>query len=143
MISRIENCSPLHWQSRKLKRVIKSTLAAECLALQDAAENGMYLKTLIQEILGADTETPIDTSIHSLTDNKSLVDSLHSTKTLENKRLILDRAVIKDMMKQKDINSVQWVDTHDQLADCLTKRTASSAKLLQVLFEGKLHINVN
>ena len=115
------NCSPLHCQSRKLKRVVNSTLAAECLALEDAAENAMYLKTLYQEILGADTETPIDISIHSLTDNKSLVDSLHSTKTLENKKLILNRAVIKDMIKQNDINSVQWVDTHDQLADCLTK----------------------
>ena len=59
----------------------------------------MYLKTLIQEVLGADIETPMDISIHYLTDNKSLVYSLHSTKILENKRLILDRAVIKNETK--------------------------------------------
>ena len=41
----------LSWQSRKIRRVVKSTLAAETLALLDAAEAGVYLASLLGEIL--------------------------------------------------------------------------------------------
>ena len=133
------NCSPVHWQSRKLRRVVNSTLAAECLALQEAAEHGVYLKTVMQEILG---DRISDIPVDCYTDNKSLEDSLYSTKTLENKRLILDLATIKDMLQSKEIQSVRWIDKHDQLADCLTKQTASSQVLQQVLQSGKLHIDL-
>ena len=42
---------PLSWQSRKVCRVVKSTLAAETLALLDAAEAGVYLANLITEVV--------------------------------------------------------------------------------------------
>ena len=38
---------PLAWQSKKVRRVVKSALAAETLALLDAAETGVYLATLL------------------------------------------------------------------------------------------------
>jgi predicted RNase H-like nuclease len=83
-----------------------------------------------------------DIPVDCYTDNKSLEDSLHSTKTLENKRLILDMATIRDMLQSKEIRSVRWIDKHDQLADCLTKQTASSQVLQQVLQSGKLHFEL-
>ena len=85
--------SDILWQSRKIKRVVKSTLAAECLVLQEASESAYYLKTILNEILClSDTHVNID----CYTDNKSLHDSLYSSKTLAEKRLILDEAIIKD-----------------------------------------------
>ena len=41
---------PLTWQSRKMKRVVKSTLAAECLAAVAATEMTIYLARLIEDI---------------------------------------------------------------------------------------------
>ena len=41
-----DNISPIHWQSRKIKRIVKSTLAAECLSLQEAAETALLIKTI-------------------------------------------------------------------------------------------------
>ena len=45
------NYCPLTWQSRKIKRVVKSTIAAECLAAVEAAEMTIYLATLVQDML--------------------------------------------------------------------------------------------
>ena len=79
-----------------------------------------------------------DIQIECFTDNKSLHESLHSTKTLEEKRLILDEAIIKDMMDKKEINKIKWLETSKQLADPLTKATASSDKLRDVLQQGSV-----
>ena len=129
------NVCPIHWQSRKIKRIVKSTLAAECLALQEACDAAYYLKTILIETLRVDSN---DIQIECYTDNKSLYDSLHSTKILEEKRLILDEAIIKDMMNKNEINKVQWLETSKQLADPLTKATASSEKLRDVLLQGSV-----
>ena len=114
---------------------MKSTLSAECLALQEASECAFYLKTILSEMLGISSE---DIQIICFTDNKSLVESLHSTKTLEEKRLILDQAILKDMMQKGEIKSVQWLEKQKQLADPLTKATASSVILLDVLQRGDI-----
>ena len=129
------NACPLHWRSKKIKRVVKSSLAAECLALQEATETAYYLKTILAEILGvADNQIIIE----CYTDNKSLYDSLHSSKTLEEKRLILDEAILKEMMQKGEISSVQWIDSKFMIADPLTKGTASCQKLWEVLSVGNL-----
>ena len=41
----------LAWQSRKLKRVVKSALTAETLALQEAIKAGIMIKTIFLEML--------------------------------------------------------------------------------------------
>ena len=75
----------LKWQSKKISRVIKSTLAAETLALLEGAENAYFVKQLMVGILGLGKVA--DIGIHCLTDNKSLVDSVNSTNTLTDYRL--------------------------------------------------------
>ena len=42
--------TPITWQSRKIRRVVKSTVAAECLAAVEAAETTIYLSVLIKDI---------------------------------------------------------------------------------------------
>lgn len=49
------------------------------------------------------------------TGNKFLIDSLQSSRTLEEKRLILDEAIIKDMMAKRKISEVKLTDTRSQL----------------------------
>ena len=129
------NCCPIHWQSRKIKRIVKSTLAAECLGLQEASECAFYLKTVLSEMLGTSSEA---IQIICFTDNKSLVESLHSTRTLEEKRLILDQAILKDMMLKGEIKCVKWLEKEKQLADPLTKPTASSVMLRDVIQRGDI-----
>ena len=105
----------LKWQSKKISRVIKSTLAAETLALLEGAENAYFVKQLMVGILGK----VADIGIHCLTDNKSLVDSVNSTNTLTDYRLRIDMACLRNMVSNGELSSVNWVKTEDQLADCL------------------------
>ena len=69
--------------------------------------------------------------------DKSTVDDIHSTAPVEDKKLRRDVAKIKQMMNLKEIRSVSWCPGKEQLADCMTKRTASSFNLLQVLKSGR------
>ena len=119
---------PLYWQSRKARRVVKSTLAAETLGLIEAAEAAVFISRVISDLLNC-----VNLKIQCFVDNKSLVDALHSSHRVEDKRLRIDVAVLQDMLSREEVTSVKWVNTEDQLANCLTKRGASSLRLLEVL----------
>ena len=66
-------------------------------------------------------------------DNKSLVDAIYSSKNVEDRRLRVDIAVIKDMVERDELQKVVWVSTKLQLADPLTKRGACSKQLCAAL----------
>ena len=117
------NRCPVLWQSRKVRRVVKSTLSAEALALLDCAEAAVYLQGILEQI------THRCVKINCYVDNQSLADTVYSSKTLEDRRLRIDIAVLRDMIKKGEINSVSWVATARQLADCLTKRGANPSRL--------------
>ena len=72
----------LAWVSKKIKRVVRSTLAAEMLNLAEALEHAVYLRHIMMELLGL-TE---NIGIHGIVDNQSIVDALHSTKAVDDKR---------------------------------------------------------
>ncbi|KAG0710632.1 Retrovirus-related Pol polyprotein from transposon RE1 [Chionoecetes opilio] len=114
---------PVYWQSRKIKRVVKSTLSAEALALLECAETAVYLAKLLHEISNCGI-----LKIRCFTDNKSLVDALHSCRCVEDRRLRIDIAVLCDMLERVEITEVAWVDKSGQLADCLTKKGASTER---------------
>ena len=118
------NRCPIFWQSRKIRRVVKSTLAAETLALLDCASAAVYIREVLMEICRCGL-----VPIKCYTDNKSLLDTLNSNKNVDDRRLRIDLAVLQDMLHKGEINHVSWVDTSHQLANCLTKRGASAEQL--------------
>ena len=75
---------PLTWESKKLSRVTKSPLASETLALGEGADSGFLLMALLKDILPS---TKIST-ITCFTDNHSLVETVSSTNSIKDKRLI-------------------------------------------------------
>ena len=125
---------PLTWQSKKVRRVVKSTLAAETLSLLDAAEAGIYMANLIGEILNLNC-LPL---VKCYVDNKSLVDSLYSTKQVDDKHLRINLAVLGDMLERGELSSVTWVQSARQLANVFTKRGASAELLLSAVAKANL-----
>ena len=115
---------PIFWQSKKIRRVVKSTLAAEALALLDGASTAVYLAKIIQEMSDCG-----NIPIKCFVDNRSLVDALSSYKLVDDRRLRIDISVLKDMLHNGELSEISWVDTSMQLADCLTKRGASFERL--------------
>ena len=63
--------------------------------------------------------------ITCFTDNRSLVETLRTTEVHSDKRLLVDIARIKEMIKENEVN-VKWINGREQLADTLTKRGAST-----------------
>ena len=63
------------------------------------------------------------------TDNKSLTDSLTSLKQVNDRRLRLEITVLRNMLEKEEITTVTWVNSSEQLADCLTKKGVCVDKL--------------
>ena len=123
-----EKLAPICWSSKKLERVTKSPLASETLALSEAADAGVLVSAMLQEIFKF-SRLP---KVICRTDNASLVDTLHSSNLVTDRRLRIDVARIKEMVKNDEI-VVQWVRGHDQLSDSLTKAGASASSLRSIL----------
>jgi ABC-type enterobactin transport system permease subunit len=47
--------SPICWQSKRIRRVVRSTLAGETLALADEIDNAIFLATLVSELTTGET----------------------------------------------------------------------------------------
>ena len=122
------NSCPIYWQSRKIRRVVKSTLAAETLALLDGAEAAHFIASIISHLL---IIPPI--KIACYVDNLSLANAIYSSKLVEDRRLRIDIAVLQDMMKRGELDGVKWVRSEDQLADSLTKRGVSTERLRKAI----------
>ena len=135
MVDRNQRSASIDWQANKVRRVVRSTLAAETLSLVEGLENALYHRVLISELTGRNAD-----SIHisAIIDNKSCYEAMHSTSLVDDKRLRLEMAELKEMLEKGRVHRVEWEPGSEQLADCLTKKGANGLLLLQVLYEGRL-----
>ena len=87
------NCSSLMWQSRKLRRVVKSVMAAETLVQDNAAEAAFWLAKLLNEIFYDSSTTAPQTKIECFTDSHQLYDAVLSIRPLKDRQLRIDIAI--------------------------------------------------
>ena len=125
------------WQSRRIKRIVNSTIAAECLVAVETAERCLLLKTIIKEVTGKDAKTSI------FSDNKSLVEAAHTTTQMENKRLQIDMGILREMLERGELDELRWIDTKHQVANPLTKAGAPADYLLSIITGQLLKFNFN
>ena len=128
--------TPIWWQSQRIKRVVKSTQAAETMAMVDALEAGIYYREFLLEILrlpDVDENLPITCK----TDNSSLNDSIHSNTQILDKRLRIETAIIRELLETGKVKNIEWIPTSVQLADCLTKKGIPSFKILDHMGEAR------
>ncbi len=130
-----KQCCPLAWHASKIKRVVRSTLAAETLSLVEGLETGLYQRELLSEFTGRK-----GFPIIGYVDNKSVTQALNSTKMVDDKCLRVDIGALKEMLGTGKVQSVKWCTGEMQLANCLTKRGASPHLLKKTLQTGLLDI---
>ena len=103
--------SPLTWQSKKIRRIVRSTIAAETLALMDGPDSALFLSALFSEIIhGSSKESllPVD----CMTNNYPLFEAIQSTKGIvTEKHLRIGIGVTREMLKKSEISSfhISWL----------------------------------
>ena len=124
------NSCPIAWKSHKLKRVVRSALAAETLSFCDGCERAHFLISLIEPLTG-EMKQPVQGYI----DSQSLYEALGTTSQVQDCRLRVEISALRQMVEEGEVR-VHWVPKEQQLADVLTKNTASDKSLVQVLQKG-------
>ena len=112
LVGQNSNACPLSWKTKTL-RVVRSTLSAETSAMVDALDITYFLSNVLSEVLFltsvfhkmAVNRVPI----LAFTDNESLYRTVHSTVMTNEHRLRIDIAVIKQMMSQNELRSINWI----------------------------------
>ena len=113
------NAVPLYWKSRKISKMTTSTKDAETHALFKGLGDAAYIASNIETLLYGSCKTRI--KINSYIDSKPLLESIASTKIIENKFLVTEINAMKKLLEDQLVKSYIWVDTSDQMADVLTK----------------------
>jgi len=124
-------CALVAWHSGRIKRVCRSTLAAETLAMANALEEAVYLREILQ------TSTATNVPITAISDNKSLVQAVASTSLVLEKRLRIEVSAIKELVELSNV-TLKWVPGSHQLADVLTKKGVTADSLLTVITTGNM-----
>lgn len=106
----------IHWESKVVKRVCRSSAAGECLSAVDAYDASMWLLEMWKELTGQNLQE--HTSI--LTDNEGLIKKVVNTKLPIEKRLRIDIASLRQGLRLGEYKMI-WVPSGAMLADSLTK----------------------
>ena len=104
--------SILSWESKEIKLVVRSSLAAETLALSNAIDDGLYQCELISGLL--------------FNDSKSLYDAMKSKKNVTENRLRIDLPILFEFLELKVFSKLHCIDVKSQLVNDLIKRGVSS-----------------
>jgi len=130
-------CAPVAWRSRVINRACKSVKTAETIALEDGVDMAIGMgRQLKQIITGKVDEIPVP--IWGCTDSGLLIESLKSTKQVDEHPMRMHVERLKDHKRKNFVTGYKWVPTDEQMADPLTKTKADATKLRRVLKSGYL-----
>ena len=134
--------------SGSVKRVCRSTLAAEANGFLTGAEAGEYVRALLLELQHPDVSFNdlereyVKKKVICITDAKSLESTLNKDAGQPgDKRVRILVAQIREMIGENnygddDMVFAEWCDTSQQLADVLTKTGCEREPLLNALYQG-------
>ena len=116
-----EEINPIWWSSKKICRIVRSSLAGETIALADGIDMCIFLATLYTE-LEEGKPCPEKLPVVCRIDCRSLYDAIQSTKETSEKRLRLEISGVKEQMQEGLVKRVEWVSSNEQLADSLQRK---------------------
>ena len=135
--------APVAWYSKKIPRVVRSTLGAEAAALSNSADRLLWIRVLWAWLLNPDCNWKEPEKLLSsenrgglVTDCKSAYDLLTRTALPQctEHRTTIECLLIRERLRDNAV--VRWVSSQAMLADCLTK-TMDSSVLRECLRNGR------
>ena len=125
--------SILEWKSHRLKRVLRSTLAAEAASQDISVDHASFLGCVLSEMIDPEYKASMRGGeslipVYPVTDCRSLYDAVHRlSTTFQEKRTEIDVACLRQTAK-----ALRWVPTSQQWADALTKRDTKLRNQLRI-----------
>ena len=148
----ITNCrvpvSVLSWQSKQIKRVVRSSLAAETCSMSTCQEHLDWMRTMWEQMTRGEfvlenyEQFLMARPSILVTDCKSLYDAIHKEGAAPaDKRLAIELAIVKAKAVTGETD-LRWIDARYQIADCLTKHASrkSEAVLQKILQDAQWRI---
>lgn len=135
MVDKNENANVVAFASRKCRRVTRSVLARELLALVEGYDADFGIESQLHEIL--DKQVPISRAVGSRTMYNVVTRLGHVTE----QRLHVDVADLRHEHLACRLNII-WIPSEENCADPLTKKKGSTKALCQLLNE-KLSLRPN
>ena len=132
-----DRVSPIFWKSKQISRVCKSSKDAETRAGGKCVEDSVYLAKRIEEVLFGNVEKRITDEIH--TDSEPLIESIRSTKRVENKTLCMEVGAMKESLLLREVQSYSYIPSKMNPADKLTKSTLETPIFYNIFLYG--HFN--
>ena len=123
--------APVAWSSKKVPRMVRSTLSAEAAALSNTVDRLLILRAWIEdpeckwgspeEVLQSENKAAVVTDCRSMFDifTRTAIPSCTEHRTM------IECLPIRERLKSNC--DVRWVTGQAMLADCLTKTTDSPA----------------
>ena len=125
---------PLYWKSKQIKNVCHSAKEAETRNVMKIVDTSVYLEQQLALLLFGDVNHRIPLKIY--TDSKPLLDSIASSKQVEQRLLRNTMADLKKKLEEKVVSSYSWIDTKAMTADVLTKEGGDIENILEVVREN-------
>ena len=135
--------APIAWTSKKVPRVVRSTLSAEAAALSNSVDRLLWIRMMWAWISNpncewSNPEQVLESQTRSavVTDYRSMYDILTRTAvpSCSEHRTTIECLLIRERLKANC--DVRWVSSQAMLADCLTK-TMDASVLRQCLMTGR------
>jgi len=104
----------ISWESRKERTVALSTTKAEYMAMREAVKEAIFLRYLLQEMLGKEYCVPI------LNDNQSAQKLSNTVCNNRTKHIDMRHHFLREKINSGEI-IFEYVETEKMIADILTK----------------------
>ena len=138
----------LEWSSKKLRRVVRSSTAAETLAAQNGLDAIEFAQAFLQEVVHGMSPRSFqqwvpEQSSGLVIDSKSMYDALTRSACKNalamEKRLAIDYAIARACLAERHVQPF-WTNNLQMIADCLTKLRGNKEILFRVLDSCIFHI---
>ena len=131
---------PIYWKSKSIQKVCHSAKAAETRNLVTCKDDSLFFAGQVSQLLFGKLSEQVPVTI--FTDSIPLLESIGSTKQIEEKMLRNSITDFKEDIAHQRIESFAWLATKDMLADILTKECRKNKLIDEVLLQN-MFANVN
>ena len=125
---------PLYWKSKTIQKVCHSAKASETRNLVICKDDTLFFAGQIAQLMYGDSSKRLPIKI--FTDSVPLLESIGSTKQIEEKMLRNSITDFKEDIEQGYVDSYSWLETREMLADVLTKECRKNKRLDEVLLQN-------